>query len=68
MSEISDLRQLVLSRKGQWVRLAKLTGLSTKTLSRIANGETNDVRLSTVNLIREAAEKIPAREQSEAAA
>lgn len=67
MSEINDLRQLVISRKGQWVRLAKLTGLSTKTLSRIANGETDDVRLSTANLIRDAAEKLPAREQPEAA-
>lgn len=67
MSEISDLRQLVMSRKGQWVRLAKLTGLSTKTLSRIANGETDDVRLSTANLIRAAAEKIPAREHTEVA-
>lgn len=68
MSEISDLRELVLSRKGQFGRLAKMTGLSTKTLSRIANGKADGVRLSTANLIREAIAKIPARDEFDAAA
>lgn len=58
MSDINDLRVLVQSRKGQWSRIARITGLSTKTLSRIASGETPDVRISTDRKIREAVAQI----------
>jgi DNA-binding Xre family transcriptional regulator len=61
MSEMNDLRSLVMSRKGSWTRLARLTGLSTKTLSRIASGATDDVRISTADKIRQAAMQIPAK-------
>jgi DNA-binding Xre family transcriptional regulator len=58
MSDMDELRSLVQSRKGQWSRIARITGLSTKTLSRIANGETPDVRLSTDRKIRDAVAQI----------
>lgn len=61
MSEMNDLRSLVMGRKGEWSHIARLTGLSTKTLSRIASGETEDVRMSTANRIREAVAQLTVR-------
>jgi DNA-binding Xre family transcriptional regulator len=65
VDEINDLRSLVMAHKGQWTRLARITGLSTKTFSRIASGEATDVRMSTANRIREAIRS--STEQPEAA-
>lgn len=62
MEDSNDLRSLVLARKGQWTRIARLTGLNRKTLERIASGETPDFRSSTERKIREALASIPSRE------
>jgi DNA-binding Xre family transcriptional regulator len=67
MSEMNDLRSLVMSHKGQWTRIARLTGLSTKTLSRIASGEADDVRISTADKIRSAVSQLREADQPAAA-
>jgi hypothetical protein len=68
MNEIEDLRSLVASHKGRWVQIARVSGLSTKTLSRIASGEADDVRMSTARKIREAVAKFQDVTESEPAA
>lgn len=47
MEEMDVLRKFLEASKGRWTKVAAETGLSTKTLSRIANGEVESVHLST---------------------
>ncbi|WP_423196766.1 Helix-turn-helix transcriptional regulator [Cupriavidus sp. H19C3] len=58
MEEMKVLRKWLEDNKGRWTKIASETGLSTKTLSRIANGEVESVHLSTYAKIREAMQPI----------
>jgi len=55
-SVVSGLKK----RKGQWSRIAVATGLSTKTMSRMVNGENNN-RRDTILLLAEHFKANPAR-------
>lgn len=54
MDEMNVLRAWLVDQRGRWTRIAADTGLSTKTLSRIANGEVDSVNLRTYTKLREA--------------
>lgn len=60
MEEMNVLRTWLQENKGRWTRIAKETGLSTKTLSRIANGEVVSVNLTTYTKLREAMQPLAA--------
>lgn len=62
MDEMNVLRAWLADQRGRWTRIAADTGLSTKTLSRIANGEVDSVNLRTYTKLREAmkAASVPA--------
>lgn len=47
MEEMNLLSNWLNENKGRWTKIAGETGLSTKTLSRIANGEVDSVHLTT---------------------
>lgn len=51
MDEITTLRAWLLSRRGQWTQIASRTGLSTKTIHRIAKAEAN-LRLDTYTALK----------------
>jgi len=60
MEEMKVLRKWLEDNKGRWTKIAADTGLSTKTLSRIANGEVESVHLTTYTKLREAMQPLAA--------
>ena len=60
---VTDLKGQIESMRehGLLTELARLTGLSTKTISRIANGETQDSRISTVSKVLTAIQIVKAK-------
>lgn len=63
MKELDELRAWLLSRRGEWTRIAREVDLSTKTLSRIANDTSYKVTLQTyltLESIRKAEEQAAA--------
>jgi len=58
MDEMNVLRAWLTDQRGRWTRIAADTGLSTKTLSRIANGEVESVNLRTYTKLREAMKSV----------
>lgn len=53
MDEMKVLRAWLVDQRGRWTRIAADTGLSTKTLARIAHGQ-KSVNLVTYTKLREA--------------
>jgi hypothetical protein len=53
MDEMNVLRAWLADQRGRWTRIAADTGLSTKTLARIAHGQ-ESVNLRTYTKLREA--------------
>lgn len=60
MAEMEILRGWLAQNKGQWTRIARELGLSTKTLQRVASGETSSVNLTTYTKLRGAMDAAPA--------
>ncbi|WP_175783894.1 hypothetical protein [Burkholderia ambifaria] len=54
MNELSLIRSWLCEKRGQWVRIAESTGLSSKTVQRIARGEVASVSLRTYVVLRDA--------------
>lgn len=54
MDEMNVLRTWLKDQRGRWTRIAADTGLSTKTLSRIAHEESYCVNLRTYGKLRDA--------------
>lgn len=51
MKEVEELRAWLRDQKGKYGKLAKLTGLSTKTISRIAHDPTWNLTLNTYTVL-----------------
>lgn len=51
VDDLAVVRAWLQDNKGRWVRLSRAMELSSKTLSRIANGEVSDISLSTYRKI-----------------
>ncbi|MCA7883210.1 hypothetical protein LGM58_08425 [Burkholderia contaminans] len=54
MNELDLIRIWLCEKRGQWVRIALGTGLSSKTVQRIARGEVTSVSLRTYVALRDA--------------
>ncbi|CAJ0899546.1 hypothetical protein R6138_04346 [Ralstonia thomasii] len=54
VDDLAEVRAWLLDNKGRWVRLSRAMELSSKTLSRIANGEVSDISLSTYRKLERA--------------
>ncbi|WP_175701152.1 hypothetical protein [Burkholderia ambifaria] len=54
MNELDFIRTWLCEKRGQWARIAFSTGLSSKTVQRIARGEVTSVSLRTYVALRDA--------------
>ncbi|AOI88997.1 hypothetical protein WS58_06335 [Burkholderia pseudomultivorans] len=54
MNELTFIRSWLCEKRGKWARIAADTGLSSKTVQRIARGEVTSVSLRTYVLLRDA--------------
>jgi len=54
VDDLAAVRAWLQDNKGRWVRLSRAMDLSSKTLSRIANGEVSDVSLKTYRKLERA--------------
>ncbi|MGQ7905009.1 hypothetical protein [Burkholderia sp. BC1] len=54
MNELTPIRSWLCEQRGHWTRIAADTGLSSKTLQRIARGEAGSVSLRTYVALRDA--------------
>lgn len=59
MEEMNVLSNWLNEHKGRWTKIAAETGLSTKTISRIANGEVDSVHLTTYKKLTDAMRHLP---------
>lgn len=54
MNELTPIRSWLCEQRGHWTQIAVGTGLSSKTLQRIARGEVASVSLRTYVALRDA--------------
>lgn len=65
---MNKIQEKLNSIKGQWAEVARIAGVSSKTVYRIANGEYRDHRISTVEKIAAAADVVALLRSREKAA
>jgi len=55
---MNKIQEKLIEMKGQWAEIARIAGVSSKTVYRIASGEIRDHKISTVEKIAAAADVV----------